>query len=82
MQTADKLKRMTEAELDAATGKDGALVIESYLPSYRRGCCNCNARPVVKGIINGKIAYDGDMCGPCTWGDAASQFPSNWNGDA
>lgn len=80
IRNADGMKRMTEAEKDAASGgPNRPLVIDTYLPSYRRGCCICNARPVVKGILNGKIAYDGDMCGPCTWGDADAADPADWN---
>ena len=50
-----------------------------YDPNYKRKCCVCGSKPCVRiRRENGKVFYDGDMCGPCTWGEAETADPNNW----
>lgn len=53
--------------------------IDKYVPDYRHHCENCGNTPVVTGVKNGKVVYQGSMCGPCTWGEAACLDPEVWN---
>lgn len=73
---ADGLPVMKEKELDALGGE---IIIDGYVPHYGQKCEVCRCSPVVKGVMNGRIAYNGEMCGPCTWGDSSTADPANWN---
>ncbi len=73
---ADGLPVMSDEEIEA-TGP--VTHIGAYRPAYRQRCENCEQSPVVKGVLNGVIVYDGSMCGPCTWGEARTIDPSTWN---
>jgi hypothetical protein len=53
--------------------------IDEYAPDYKRRCCNCEQTPVVTGVKDGKVVYQGEMCGVCTWGESAMHDPSKWN---
>lgn len=75
-ETADGLKVISDRELDSM---GQSITIDGYVPSYRQRCEVCDSKPVVKGLLNGRIAYNGSMCGPCTWGEADSADPSTWN---
>lgn len=55
------------------------VTIERWEPDHGRRCVNCGQRPVVTGIAAGVVAYRGELCGPCTWGDAALRDPDLWN---
>jgi len=55
------------------------IVIDSYQPDYKRKCINCEQTPVVTAVKNGKVVYQGDMCGPCTWGESETIDPATWN---
>lgn len=53
--------------------------IEAFVPDYEHECINCGRTPVVTGVKNGKTVYQGELCGPCTWGEAATIDPKAWN---
>lgn len=53
--------------------------IDSYKPDYTHKCVNCGQTPVVTGVRNGKVVYQGELCGPCTWGEARTLDPLTWN---
>ena len=53
--------------------------IDRYEPDYKHRCEVCGQTPVVTGVKDGKVVYQGDMCGPCTWGEADTIDPSTWN---
>lgn len=55
------------------------VAIDSYEPDYESKCCNCDQSPAVTGVKNGKVVYHSDMCGPCTFGEAACLDPKEWN---
>jgi hypothetical protein len=52
--------------------------IDRYVPDYKSKCCNCGQTPVVTGVKDGKVVYQGEMCGPCTFGEAECIDPTNW----
>jgi hypothetical protein len=52
--------------------------IDEWVPNYGRECEICGRSPCVTGIYRGRVAYDGTMCGVCTWGEAACLDPANW----
>lgn len=56
------------------------ITIDRYKPDYKRKCCNCGQKPVVTAVSDGKRVIDFEMCGPCTFGEAAMLDPDNWNG--
>jgi hypothetical protein len=49
-------------------------------PHYGKKCVVCGQRPCVqfRRLDNDKIAYATDMCGPCTFGEAACIDPTEW----
>jgi hypothetical protein len=53
--------------------------IDRYEPDYKHKCEVCGQKPVVTGTKNGKVVYQGEMCGPCTWGESSAVDPSTWN---
>lgn len=53
--------------------------IDEYKPDYKHRCEVCGQKPVVTGVKNGKVVYQGEMCGVCTWGEAAMHDPEEWN---
>lgn len=53
--------------------------IDKYEPDYTKTCEVCDATPVVTGVKNGVVVYQGTMCGPCTWGEAETLDPTTWN---
>lgn len=53
--------------------------VESWQPDHSRTCAICDTPHVVTGVHSGKVVYQGDMCGVCTWGEAAMLDPDNWN---
>jgi hypothetical protein len=53
--------------------------IDSYQPDYAHKCEVCGADHVVTGVKDGKVVYRGEMCGVCTWGEAAMRDPKEWN---
>lgn len=52
---------------------------DHYVPDYKQKCQNCGQTPVVT-IQNseGKVINDFNMCGPCTFGEAACIDPGEW----
>ncbi len=56
-----------------------AIEIDSYQPDYKRECEVCGANHVVTGVKDGKVVYQGEMCGVCTWGESAMRDPAKWN---
>ena len=64
--------------LDIETSDEGTIK-GYYDPNYKCKCCVCGAKPTVRiRRKNGKIFYDGEMCGPCTWGESETADPNNW----
>ena len=53
--------------------------IDEYRPDYKHRCEVCDANHVVTGVKDGKVVYQGDMCGVCTWGEVAMANPEEWN---
>jgi hypothetical protein len=73
----------------ATPNQDTVVFIDEWRPNYARKCEICDQTPCVQGwqlnvILNpetppqDKLAYDGTMCGVCTWGEAACLDPENW----
>lgn len=52
---------------------------DDFVPDYKHKCEVCGAKPVVTGVKNGAVVYQGTMCGPCTWGEASTADPATWN---
>ena len=59
--------------------KSEKIKIDSYQPDYEATCDNCGQSPVVTCVKNGVVVYSLDMCGACTFGEAGSMYPENWN---
>jgi len=57
------------------------LIIDSYEPDYTEKCENCENRPVVTAILDGKVVHNFHLCGPCTFGEASCLDPEEWNID-
>jgi hypothetical protein len=55
------------------------VTIDRFEPNYEGKCCNCGQSPTVNGVKGGEVVYEGEMCGPCTWGEAAMLDPDEWN---
>ncbi len=53
--------------------------LDSYVPDYNHTCENCEETPTVTGVVNGKVVYESNMCGPCTFGSAQALDPEWWN---
>lgn len=53
--------------------------VDAFEPDYTNRCVVCGGMPVVTAIKNGEVVYHGEMCGVCTWGEAAMLDPLNWN---
>lgn len=53
--------------------------VDFWKPNWKHCCIVCQQKPVVQGIHNDKVVYNGEMCGVCTWGEAAMHDPANWN---
>lgn len=64
---------------DHAVHVADVIEIDRYKPDYKHACENCGQSPVVTGVKDGKVVYQGSMCGPCTWGEAACLDPEEWN---
>ena len=54
-------------------------MVDAFMPDYEHKCITCGAVPVVTAIKNGEVIYEGEMCGVCTWGEAAMADPEQWN---
>ena len=53
--------------------------VDAFKPDYTQACENCGQKPVVTGVKDGAVVYQGTLCGPCTWGEAACADPAEWN---
>lgn len=52
---------------------------EKLKPDYDKPCDNCGAVPTVTVVDeNDNITHDFEMCGVCTFGEAAMLDPENW----
>lgn len=50
-----------------------------WKPDYESYCDVCGQSPVVTSVDeDGKENYRSDMCGPCTFGEAACLDPDVW----
>lgn len=58
---------------------DQVTEVDRFVPDYTHRCSNCGNTPVVTAEKDGKIVYQGELCGPCTWGIAAALDPRTWN---
>lgn len=61
-----------------AVDDDNAMTFDAYVPNYGRHCEVCGETPCVSGVKDGRVVYDGSMCGAHTWGEAACIDPANW----
>lgn len=60
--------------------KDGEVTqVDAFVPNFTRQCENCGQSPTVMAMKDGKVVYQGTMCGPGTWGDADMADPNKWN---
>lgn len=60
---------------------DGKTKFDAYYdPNYKIKCIVCGAKPTVRirRAENNKVFYEGEMCGPCIWGEADCIDPNNW----
>ena len=53
--------------------------IDSWEADYKHNCEVCGANHVVTGVKDGKVVYQGEMCGVCVWGESEMHDPANWN---
>lgn len=53
--------------------------VDRFVPNFAQACENCGETPTVMAMKDGKVVYQGTMCGPCTWGDADMADPNKWN---
>ena len=58
---------------------DETIILDSYEPDYTCECDCCGSTPCVTGVKDGKVVLQTDMCGVCTWGEAAMLNPTEWN---
>jgi hypothetical protein len=58
--------------------ENGDIHIDKFVPDYKHCCEVCGQKPVVTGVKDGKVVYQGEMCGVCTWGESACLDPANW----
>jgi hypothetical protein len=58
--------------------QDGDIHIDKFVPDDKHSCEVCGQKPVVTGVKDGKVVYQGEMCGVCTWGESACLDPANW----
>ncbi len=58
---------------------NGVIKIDSYEPDYEHGCAVCGQTPTVTGVKDGKVVLETELCGPCTWGEAKTIDPEEWN---
>lgn len=54
-------------------------LVDAFMPDYSRHCTVCGAVPVVTAVKGDELVYEGQLCGPCTWGEAAMADPDEWN---
>jgi hypothetical protein len=59
--------------------KEEPVVLDGWYPNWNLGCEVCGQKPTVNGMEDGKVVYRGDMCGVCTFGEAACLDPAEWN---
>lgn len=55
------------------------VIVDGYYPNYDGQCENCGQSPTVSATKDGKTVYQGTLCGPCTFGEAACIDPEEWN---
>jgi hypothetical protein len=55
------------------------VTIDSYEPDYKQHCIVCGQSPTVTAVKDGEVVYESEMCGPCTFGEAACLDPKEWN---
>lgn len=63
----------------ATLPQDAVVELDSYEPDHDRKCEACGASPTVTGVKDGVRVLELGLCGPCTWGEAKTADPSNWN---
>lgn len=49
-----------------------------FEPNYTVSCEACEQTPTIDIFVEGKLERRTEMCGPCTWGEAATIDPENW----
>lgn len=57
---------------------DVVAYVDAFEPDFESKCQNCGQSPTVLGVRHGKVIYASQMCGACTWGEAACIDPANW----
>lgn len=66
----------TPAPIDPA--REDHMLVDAWVPDYGRQCENCGETPVVTGVADGHVVYQGALCGVCSWGDSNARDPANW----
>lgn len=59
--------------------KRQTIVVDGFKPDYTQGCEVCGTGHVVTAVKDGKVVFQGTMCGVCTWGESAMRDPKEWN---
>lgn len=54
-------------------------VVDRFEPDFKTKCMVCDQSPTVTGVADGKVVVETEMCGPCTWGEAAMLDWKKWN---
>jgi hypothetical protein len=79
MSSRNTKRRATLNPPDVQSSPDGqTITVDEWVPDYGRRCEVCGETPCVTGITEGKVVYNGSMCGQCTWGDPRCLDPANW----
>jgi hypothetical protein len=45
--------------------------VESWVPDASLQCAICGQTPCLIGMKDGKVVYEGSICGPCMWDGSA-----------
>lgn len=56
----------------------GPVVKARFSPNLKRLCQNCGQLPTVDIYVGKELQNHTDLCGVCTWGEAACIDPENW----
>ncbi|MBU6232553.1 hypothetical protein KGP36_08055 [Patescibacteria group bacterium] len=63
---------------DMTTDTSAEVQQAEFRPNYRIKCQNCGQVPTVDVYVNGKLETRTELCGVCTWGEAACIDPEEW----
>jgi hypothetical protein len=73
--------RRARERIDSPLPEPGpSIIVDAWSPDYGRECVVCGAAPCVTGVKGGRVVYEAEMCGVCTWGEAACLDPLTGEG--